>query len=175
MSYVFNKEVIGMTYKQNENSKTSLNDSLEKRTFHRKEPSSLNLHELQIDHTAVNMTDRYIKAHPNFSRLGPSSVKLHDVEIGHTTVNMTERYIKAHPNFSRLGPLSVKLHDVEIGHTTVNMTERYIKAHPNDSRLEAYKSILLSSSNQLSPMSASQCRHELSNLYFSELLTKKRK
>ncbi len=142
MSYVFNKEVIGMTYKQNENSKTSLNDSLEKRTFHRKEPSSLNLHELQIDHTAVNMTDRYIKAHPNFSRLGP---------------------------------LSVKLHDVEIGHTTVNMTERYIKAHPNDSRLEAYKSILLSSSNQLSPMSASQCRHELSNLYFSELLTKKRK
>lgn len=131
-----------MTYKQNENSKTSLNDSLEKRTFHRKEPSSLNLHELQIDHTAVNMTDRYIKAHPNFSRLGPSSVKLHDVEIGHTTVNMTERYIKA---------------------------------HPIDSRLEAYKSILLSSSNQLSPMSASQCRHELANLYFSELLTKKRK
>lgn len=137
-----NKEVIDMTYKQNENSKTSLNDSLEKRTFHRKEPSSLNLHELQNGHTAVSMTERYIKAHPNFSRLGPSSVKLHDVEIGHTTVNMTERYIKA---------------------------------HPIDSRLEAYKSILLSSSNQLSPMSASQCRHELANLYFSELLTKKRK
>jgi len=109
MSYVFKKEVIDMTYKQNENSKTSLNDSLEKRNFRRKEPSSVNLHELQI------------------------------------------------------------------GHTAVNMTEHYIKAHPNDSRLEAYKSILLSSSNQLSPMSASQCRHELANLYFSELLTKKRK
>jgi len=109
MSYVFNKEVIDMTYKQNENSKTSLNDSLEKRTFHRKEPSS------------------------------------------------------------------VKLYDVEIGHTTINMTERYIKAHSNFSRLKAFKSILFSSSNQLSPMSASQCRHELANLYFSELLTKKRK
>lgn len=109
MSYVFNKEVIGMTYKQNENSKTFLNDSLEKRTFSRKEPSSLNLDELQI------------------------------------------------------------------GHTAVNMTEQYIKAHPSDSKLESYKSILLSPSNQLIPMSASQFRHEVASLYFSELLTKKRK
>jgi len=109
MSYVFNKEVIGMTYKQSENLKTPLNDSLEKRIFRIKEPSSLNLHELQI------------------------------------------------------------------GHTAVNMTEQYIKAHPNDSRLEAYKSILLSSSNQLNPMSASQFRHDHAYLYFSKSLKNKRK
>lgn len=95
-----------MTYKQNENSKTSLNDSLEKRIFRKKEPSSLKFHELKI------------------------------------------------------------------GHTTVNMTERYINASQNNSRIEAYKSIFLSSSNQLNPMSASQFRHELASLYFSELLKK---
>ena len=61
MSYVFKKEVIDMTYKQNENSKTSLNNFLEKIILQNKKPLSLKLHDLEIDHETVNMTEQYIK------------------------------------------------------------------------------------------------------------------
>lgn len=102
MSYVFKKEVIDMTYKQNENSKTSLNNILEKIILQNKKPSSLKLHDLGVGHTTVNMTERYVKACQNFSRLEPSCVKPQDLKIDHMTVNMTEQYIlKALLNCSR--------------------------------------------------------------------------